>query len=137
MQLKTLFVSAIALAAGAQAASLTGSAKDGKYEVSVSPVKGSELDALISYKIDSRNVHLYGRGSIWTCKNVKGDTFSLRASGFDANLIAGCAAALAPNVAACASAVGQKFNPFAYATCFAQALNNKVNPPAACDNCYN
>ncbi|KAL0564680.1 hypothetical protein V5O48_017360 [Marasmius crinis-equi] len=119
MQFK-FFISALALVAGAQAASLTGTAKDGKYEVSVSPVEGSELDALISYKIDSRNVRLYERGSIWTCKNIKG-----------------CAAALAPNVASCASAVGQKFNPFAYATCLASALNNKVNPPAACNGCYN
>ncbi|KAL0579579.1 hypothetical protein V5O48_002417 [Marasmius crinis-equi] len=118
MQFTSLFISALALAAGVQAAGVKASAKAGKYDVSVEAVEGSDNEALVSYNLEGRS--LDARGSVWTCKDLKG-----------------CAAALAPNVAACAAAAGQKVNPFAYATCFAQALNNKINPPAACDNCYN
>ncbi|KAF2241676.1 hypothetical protein BU26DRAFT_571438 [Trematosphaeria pertusa] len=48
----------------------------------------------------------------------------------------GCLAALAPASVTCAAALAEEgLNPIADAACFASALNNIANPPAACANC--
>ena len=48
-----------------------------------------------------------------------------------------CATALAPSIVSCAAAAAQEFvDPISDVSCIAGAVNDGVNPPAACEVCF-